>query len=207
MPRCSTPALRTVKLEGRPGERSEYSNWGIALLGHFLENAYGQPYTALLSRHITGPLRMVSTTYKPVERQRNRAAVGYFENGRLAPYQDSGMFGPAGDILSNLDDMLLYQGATDRKYRFHRTDPSTDGERGWLGVGCEEENDHREIQHNGSTNGFTAHVSGFLDSKSGCVILTNSKVGLGELIAAIHAQLKTKLNYRSFDHTFRFPGV
>lgn len=184
-------ALRRVRLDGRPGEKFAYSNWGAALLGRLLERAYGETYGALLARHITGPLRMTSTTYKPTERRRDRAAVGHFANGKVAPYHDSGAFGPAGDVLSDLDDMLSYLEAQLSEELAaialtHQPGPNGMG----LGWGVRTRDGRREIQHNGSSNGFTSHVSGFLDSRSGCVILTNGKVELGELIGAIQGELK-----------------
>ncbi len=184
-------ALRRLRLDGRPGEKLEYSNWGAALLGRALEKAYGEPYEVLLTRHITGPLRMTSTTYKPTERQRDRAAVGHFANGKVAPYQDSGAFGPAGDVLSNLDDMLSYleaQLSEDLAPIALTHQPGANGM--GLGWGVRSRDGHREIQHNGSTNGFTSHVSGYLESRSGCVILTNGKVDLGRLVGAIRDELK-----------------
>ncbi len=186
-------ALSKIQLDGPPGEKIEYSNWGMALLGHLLEHIYGKSYAELLSNEITGPLAMPSTTYKSGHREREQAAVGHFENGKVALDQDAGMFGPAGDIVSNLDDMLRYLEAQlhEKTPAIALTHQATTNGMG-LGWGVRTHDGHREIQHNGSTNGFTSHISGFLDSKKGCVVLSNSKVGLGEFIGAIQTELKKK---------------
>ncbi|MHC5539916.1 serine hydrolase domain-containing protein [Singulisphaera rosea] len=183
-------ALRNVRMPGPPGDRMEYSNWGIALLGLSLERAYSQPYDKLLARSITVPLGMKDTSYGPDAAARQLAAVGHFENGKVAPYQDLDQFGPAGGILSDLDDMLLdlkaqLEESTPAITLTHRPTANGIG----LGWGVRTVDGVREIQHNGSTYGFTSHISGFLEPRSGCVILSNSKAPLGPLIGALHREL------------------
>ena len=183
-------ALRRFKLDGKPGEAFSYSNWGFALLGQVVTRACDKPYAELLQADILEPLRMASTTYKASDEVRRRAAVGHFENGRVAPYQDGGMFGPAGDIVSDLDDMLAYLEAqlgetTPAIALTHQPTAQSMG----LGWGVRTRDGRREIQHNGSTYGFTSHISGFPGSGRGLVILSNSKAPLGGLIAAIQTEL------------------
>ena len=48
----------------------------------------------------------------------------------------------------------------------------------------------REFQHNGSTQGSTAHISIFPDINSGCIILVNNKVNMAKLITGIQGLLK-----------------
>lgn len=186
-------ALRNFRMPGPSGERFEYSNWGVALLGLSLERAYGRPYEDLLTRFITTPLGMNETSYKPDAAKRGLAAVGTFENGKAAPYQGLDQFGPSGDILSDLDDMMIdlraqLEESTPAIALTHR--PTAQGM--GLGWGVRTVGGVREIQHNGSTYGFTSHISGFLEPRSGCVILSNSKVPLGPLVTSLHRELRAQ---------------
>ncbi|SDE63199.1 CubicO group peptidase, beta-lactamase class C family [Mucilaginibacter pineti] len=186
-------ALHRVKLDTLPGYKYNYSNFGISLLGHILERVYGQSYASLLKKYITGPFAMKHTFYELNAQQQNRMAIPHGENGRRIPFQEEGMFGPAGDIHATLGDMLIY---LDQQIR--ETAPAvklshqpTAGNVG-LAWGVRHTGTYRDIQHNGSTIGFTAHLSAFPELNSGCVILTNSKANLRKLIYAIQQIARRK---------------
>ncbi|QDK82345.1 hypothetical protein EXU85_28545 [Spirosoma sp. KCTC 42546] len=61
-----------------------------------------------------------------------------------------------------------------------------------LGWGVRTTGSYRDIQHNGSTPGFTTHISAFPELGNGCVILANSKANMGKLILGTQAILKRK---------------
>ena len=71
------------KLQRDPGSKIEYSNVGVALLGHALELRAGVSYEELLRRRIFEPLAMTSTTITLNDEQRTRLATGY--NPRQLP--------------------------------------------------------------------------------------------------------------------------
>jgi len=52
-------------LDTLPGIRMVYSDLGAIILGIIVERVSGEPLDAYLARHVFGPLRMTSTTYRP----------------------------------------------------------------------------------------------------------------------------------------------
>jgi CubicO group peptidase (beta-lactamase class C family) len=179
-------ALHRVKLDTVPGYKYNYSNFGIALLGHILERVYHQPYAGLLVKYMTGPFGMKNTYYELNAQQKHRMAIPHAENGRVIPFQEEGMFAPAGDIHAPLADLMRYlaQQIQERSPMVKLSHQPTVNKVG-LAWGVRSDGKYRNIQHNGSTLGFTAHISAFPELNSGCVLLTNSKANLGKLIAVI----------------------
>jgi CubicO group peptidase (beta-lactamase class C family) len=68
---------RHGKLRFEPGTRSSYSNLGPLVLAAALAAAAGQPFTALVTEQILGPLGMSGTTFTYTPQMRPDAAVGY----------------------------------------------------------------------------------------------------------------------------------
>ena len=52
-------------LDTLPGIRMVYSDLGAIILGVIVERVSGEPLDAYIARHVFGPLRMTSTTYRP----------------------------------------------------------------------------------------------------------------------------------------------
>lgn len=188
-------ALRSIKLDTVPGYKFMYSNWGMALLGHILENVYHQSYAQLLRQYITGPLGMVHTTYQLVNEDKRQLATPYSENGRPILFQDEGLFGPAGDIHADLVDMVRYMLAqlAEKDQAILLTHQPTRNGTG-LGWGVRQVDNYRDIQHNGSTPGFTSHLSAFPELNSGCVLLANNKAAMGKLIVRLQTLVKQKIS-------------
>jgi CubicO group peptidase (beta-lactamase class C family) len=184
-------ALRMFRPDTLPGYTFEYSNWGAALLGHILENIFQKSYSQLLHEYISQPLDMDHTTYQKKEKEMSEMATPYSENGNEIIYQTGGMFGPAGDIHSDLNDMMKYLKAQieEKDAAIHMTHKLTRNNTG-LGWGTRGTGPARDIQHNGSSVGFRSHLSAFPELGSGCVILANSKAELGALISGLQNLLK-----------------
>ena len=60
-----------------PGERFEYSNLAMGLLGHLLARQQNKTYEQLLRERISSPLKMASTTITLNKQQRARLASPY----------------------------------------------------------------------------------------------------------------------------------
>ena len=186
-------ALHSVKLDTVPGYKFDYSNWGMAILGHIVERVYHRPYDQLLKEYITSPRGMNQTSYLQVAEVKKRMALPYTENGKEFSFQDEGFLGPAGDIHSDLADMMRYLQAqiSEKDPVIRLTHQPTRNDIG-LGWGVRNRGSYRDIQHNGSTPGFTSHISAFPELGGGCVILANSKASMGKLIVGTQAILKRK---------------
>ena len=85
--------LRPNELARDVGSPFEYSNVGVALLGHALERRAGKDYEVLLRERITGPLGMISTRLSVSPEMNARLAVGH-EYYRMTPvpHWDMGVF-------------------------------------------------------------------------------------------------------------------
>jgi CubicO group peptidase (beta-lactamase class C family) len=69
-------------LDTVPGARMVYSDLGAILAGKIVERVSGEPLDAYLTRHVTGPLGMTSTMYRPDTTLRGRIAPTEFDPWR-----------------------------------------------------------------------------------------------------------------------------
>ncbi len=88
-----------------PGSKFEYSNINYIFLGKIIEEASGQSYTDYIQEHILDRLGM-HKTYFGTKNAPLRMAQGHFKgkNSEM-PYS---MAGSAGEIISTLDDMIIF---------------------------------------------------------------------------------------------------
>jgi CubicO group peptidase (beta-lactamase class C family) len=77
--------LSRYTLTRDPGEKYEYSNLAVGLLGHALALKAGMPYEELLRRRIFDPLGMTSTSIALSETQKKRFAQAGQELGSRCP--------------------------------------------------------------------------------------------------------------------------
>ena len=84
-------------LQFEPGTRTAYSNGGYILLGKIIEQISGLSFSDYLSRHITGPARMRSTSLAPPSPGARGYAVGYTRLQRMG----EGRASPTGPLRRN----------------------------------------------------------------------------------------------------------
>ena len=84
--------LSSFALDREPGSKFEYSNVGMALLGHILALKTGTNYEALVVERICRPLKMNSTGITLTPELRGRLARGHDQLGKPAPNRE---FAPA----------------------------------------------------------------------------------------------------------------
>lgn len=90
-----------------PGSAILYSNFGFDLLAMALSTAAETPYPELLASHVTGPLGMADTTFRPDEGQLARTMQGHNFDGSALPtvptgeviVGSGGLYSTAGDLL------------------------------------------------------------------------------------------------------------
>ncbi|MES2807640.1 MAG: serine hydrolase domain-containing protein [Bacteroidota bacterium] len=184
-------ALHRLKLDTLPGTKYNYSNWGVSVLGHIMERVYGQPLDVLVKKYITKPFGMKNTVYRLNKDQTKAMALPYTDNGKLGPFQEEGIFSPAGGIHASLGDMLFYvqQQISEINQAVKLTHQRTVGNVG-LGWGVRNNGSYRDLQHNGSTLGFLTHVSVFPELGNGLVIMANSKADMNFMIIGLQNILK-----------------
>lgn len=192
-----TPALLYDFLSGYTltrdiGEKYEYSNLGVGLLGHTLALRAAISYEDLIRKRITAPLGMNSTAIVLSEGQKERFATGH--DASLAPVRawDFDALAGAGAIRSNMNDILKFAAAnlelvdTPLKKAMRRMltvtkatgVPDLDIAMGWhiwkrYGTTI--------IWHNGGTAGFRTFLGLAPATKSAVVVLSNSSLDPDDL--------------------------
>ncbi len=98
--------LQQIKPDRKPGEKYEYSNYGMGLLGTILARVYKISYPELVNRYITGPMKMKNTSAANMVMPKQ--AIGYNEKLGIMKYWNFQSLAAAGSIKSNAADLLLY---------------------------------------------------------------------------------------------------
>jgi serine-type D-Ala-D-Ala carboxypeptidase/endopeptidase len=101
-------ALGELTLVSEPGQRYEYSNFGMGLLGHLLSRKTSQPYEELVQQIICRPLGMENTAIHLTPQQQQCLTSGHSPDGVLAINWDFDVMAPAGGLRSTVEDLLLF---------------------------------------------------------------------------------------------------
>src|ERR1017187_2526799 len=177
--------LSRYTLPRDPGEKYEYSNLAVGLLGHALALKAGVSYEELLRRRIFDPFGMRSTSITLSEAQKKRLAPGYNASRKPAKNWDFAVLAGCGAVRSTVNDMLKFVAAnleltdTPLKAAMRRMRSATKA------IGSEDleigmawhvftKFDARIWWHNGGTYGHRSFV-GFNPAKNeGVVVLCNT---------------------------------
>ncbi len=103
--------LSGYTLSRDPGTEFEYSNVGMALLGHVLALRAGTNFESLVVNRICRPLHMDSTCIALTPELKARLAMGHDESGKPAPPWKLQAYSPAGDVHSTANNLLKYVSA------------------------------------------------------------------------------------------------
>lgn len=167
------------------GEKFEYSNYGVGLLGHILTLISGVDYETLVTTRICKPLKMDSTCMKLLPELKGRLAIGHNAVGNAVKNRDIPTLAGAGALRSTVNDMLKFMAANlafidsellSAMQKTHLVQNQTDRSNMEIGMGwILFKNYGKEIiWHNGGTGGYRS-FSGFDKAKRiGVVVLSNS---------------------------------
>jgi D-alanyl-D-alanine-carboxypeptidase/D-alanyl-D-alanine-endopeptidase len=103
--------LSSFTLTRDPGTEFEYSNVGMALLGHAIARKAGTDFESLVVNRICRPLHMDSTCITLSAELKARLAMGHDDSGKPSPPWKLQAYAPAGDIHSTANDLLKYASA------------------------------------------------------------------------------------------------
>jgi serine-type D-Ala-D-Ala carboxypeptidase/endopeptidase len=179
--------LTTCKEDKKIGEY-EYSNFGMGVLGHILELKYRKKYEDIIKDEICAPLAMHNTTIALSPTQKAQLAQGYDEKGQPTPIWQDTVLAGAGSFLSNAEDMVKFiqanldeANSTISPQLMACHAPQMKGETG-LGWHIEDVIMSKQIWwHNGGTGGYSSYIAIDKNSKSGCIILSNSAKDITEI--------------------------
>src|SRR6266516_6587378 len=102
--------LSGYTLSRDPGTEFEYSNVGMALLGHVIALGAGTNFESLVVNRICRPLHMDSTYIALTPELKARLAMGH-DSGKPSPPWKLQAYSPAGGIHSTANDLLKYVSA------------------------------------------------------------------------------------------------
>lgn len=172
-----------------PGEKFQYSNLGMSLLGYLVSKHNGSNYQKSIKKNVLKPLGMENTsTIMPGKNK----AMGHVYDLQINNWNWNVLAG-AGSLKSNIHDMLQFLAAQmglkntsldkaiaiSQKKHFIVNDGFSVG----LGWGIRAlENGDTLYRHNGQTDGYTSFIAFLKNAKKGVVVLTNSSnLGVDDL--------------------------
>ena len=165
------------------GAEYEYSNIGVALLGHALGRAARSSYEELIRQRILGPLgmRMSNTVVDGPLVEWNTQG---HDNRGVAPYRGWAELPAMGALRSNAEDMLAFleanmgdpQSRLERVMRTaHEPRAATESEQADVGLNWRimKLGNRRIITHGGNTAGYSTRIAFDPEKRVGFVELTN----------------------------------
>jgi CubicO group peptidase (beta-lactamase class C family) len=174
--------LKSCKPDSKPGEKYQYSNLGVGLLGNILEVVSHEPFSQLSREIICKPLNMFSTDQYLNPLLALRFVQIYNMGGQPTEAWDFDVLSSCGALKSTMNDMLLYAKAnlsagTDSLSKAialtHKLTFTKDVKiaMAWHiitvnGVGY--------YFHNGGTNGSSSFLAFNADKKVAVVVLSNA---------------------------------
>jgi CubicO group peptidase (beta-lactamase class C family) len=184
--------LSSYTLERDIGERFEYSNVGVGLLGYVLARRAGASYEAALVDRVLAPLKLDETRITLSPGMRARLATGHGPGGQVAKNWDIGVLEGAGGLRSTPDDMLTFAAAHfDHSGALHTDVEMTLRARRSLGQGGADSiglnwllmrpGGHRVAWHNGGTGGYRSFLGLDLERRRAVVVLTNTATSVDDL--------------------------
>jgi CubicO group peptidase (beta-lactamase class C family) len=174
--------LSGYTLTRRIGEKYEYSNLGVGLLGHVLALRAGTDYETLVRNRISQPLKMENTRIKLTPEMLRRLATGH--NKMLEPVAnwDLPTLAGAGALRSTVNDLLKFAAANlgltnstlltamQKAHQPYETDMMYVG-LGWDIMG---KGDAELIWHGGRTGGYNSFIGLNKKNRKGVVVLSNA---------------------------------
>ena len=166
------------------GEKYEYSNLGVGLLGHVLTLRAGMDYEALVRSRICVPLEMTSTRVMLSPEMKARLAIGHSETLSAVPNWDIPTFAGAGALRSTANDILTFLAANlgyaktplasamaaEISIRRPTGVPDMEIAYGWH---VQTKDGRSIVWHNGGTGGFRTYMGFDPKRRTGVVVLAN----------------------------------
>jgi CubicO group peptidase (beta-lactamase class C family) len=186
--------LKHASLSRKPGEKLEYCNLAVGLLGYILQQVNKMSFEKMATNYITSKAGMTDTRQFLVKKDSALFVQGYNESILPQSQWDFKALAAAGSLRSNAEDMLKYAAlnleATDNKLLkaiiLSHQPTFEDGQQkiglnwfiqnwGWGPV----------LFHGGATGGYRSLLAINAKTKNAVIILSNTAVSNDEVGAAI----------------------
>ncbi|MGB2908886.1 MAG: serine hydrolase [Candidatus Aminicenantaceae bacterium] len=172
------------------GEKYEYSNLGMGLLGHILSLNAGMGYEQLMTERICEVLGLESTVLTFTEELQERLARGHNSAGEV-PNWDIPTLAGAGAIRSTARDMLTFLGANMGQERTALSEAMDMTHKARVEAGKDmhvglawhirDNGQTRIVWHNGGTGGYRTFCGFIKEQKIGVVVLSNMNLGVDDI--------------------------
>ena len=174
------------------GERYEYSNIGVGLLGHVLALRAGKDYETLIRERISRPLKMNNTAITLTTGMQAHLAKGHGRTLKPAPNWDLPTLAGAGALRSTTKDMLKFVAANmgltkssllASMQQTHQTQQATGIADLDVGLGWHilKGFNTQIIWHNGGTGGYHSFIGFDPKKRRGVVVLSNSNNDIDDI--------------------------
>ena len=175
-----TYLLDSLKINQDTKGKFLYSNLGFALIGYTLSKIDNQDYKSMFDSYIFSKYNMTNTTFKK-EEVNDLLVKGLNSQGNEVPNWDLQIFGPAGGVLSNAEDMAKFIIAQfnekDKELNLLRAQTSKINGKLGMGLGWfidnPKSNKKRMYRHGGNTGGYSSMIIVDVKNKNGIIILSN----------------------------------
>lgn len=185
-------SLAGLKLGQAAPRPVDYSNLGVALLGHLLSRVYERSYADLLEEKIARPLGLRDTVIAPDPEQQKRLAAPYSGQVRVSGWHLD-VFAGAGAIRSTASDLVRFVErltAADSPLkaawelaRQPRADFPAYGGRIGLGVIMSERDGELLYGHDGGTGGYRSYLEFSASTGALLAVLINNDAHEGLAVA------------------------
>jgi len=185
------------------GERFQYSNSGMLLLGGIIEKVSGMPYRKYIRQRIFEPCGMTTSGIVQEEEVLPDRAIGYTQNvdGSFTAnilvipraFSDGGLHTSAGDLLK-FDQALKGESLLCMRSKQTLFTPSQQDPTYACGWEVKEFFGQHYVGHSGGADGIEAFFYRFIDSGYTVIVLSNYHNGAEDLTSSIMSLLFDK-NY------------
>ncbi len=187
--------LKIFKAYQKPGEKYDYSNLAVGLLGVILERVNGMPLGEQYRQTIFGPLKM-KASYVTSVKDSSATAQGYDEKGNQTNYWNFKSLAACGAIKSTTEDLIKYavpfalmpmtKGKNDARTLLlqqitYNRDPLL------VSLGWHFDTEDKTLftmNHSGGTGGFRSNISIVPAKRLAVVVLNNCSEEPGSPIVA-----------------------
>ncbi len=174
------------------GEKYEYSNLGMGLLGHLLGQAAKQSYESLVVERICKPLKLKDTRMNLNRRQAKRFATGHVGVDPVEHWTMQDCLASCGALRSSAKDMIRFLSANLglaksspmdalKMAQARRHNAGTADVHVGLGWHINTRFNRTIVWHNGGTGGFRTFCGFDPQSKRGVVVLSNTSNSVDDI--------------------------
>lgn len=186
--------LKTATLQRKPGEKFEYCNLGVGILGYILSKTYKMPFEKMVQTFITSKAGMTDTKEFLLQKDSALFVQGYNDALEKQGQWDLNALTAAGGLRSNTADMLQYAAVNidakdvelQKAIALSHVQTFTDGQqkiglnwfiRNWGGGNV--------LFHSGATGGYRSFLAINPVTKNAVIILCNSFTNIDDAGVAL----------------------